>query len=625
MTKRVNKKTKQNRNQQLKNSKESFLSTYSFQISLLLVAILAIILYSNTFHAPFYYDDYDSILGNPRIRNLQNFAYIPNLFDGAHARFISSLSFALNFHFGGINVIGYHLTNIAIHLVNSILVMLIINSTFKTPVLEEKYTPSNRILIMTIAGLIFVSHPVQTQAITYIIQRMSSMSTMFYLLSMFFYINARLIFEDNRNNFKSVKIIIKLSILFVFLLITTVMGLWSKQTVATLPVMIFVYEIIFFRKKEKFNWKIIIPVFALFLVFLLLAIKFNILPAETDEISRTNYFITQISVIVTYLKILLVPISLNLDYEYQLTTTFLDIKTIGCFLLIIALIIVSLKLIRKQPLISFSILWYFIALSVESSFIPIRDLLVEHRLYLPMFGYALFISCVIFILNPKLRTIALYFLGLVLISYSVLTFQRNKLWNDPILIWTDTMEKSPHKIRPQFFRGFVYMHNKEIDNAIYDFQNVIAKDNKYYRAYDNLGIAYQEKHDYQTALKYHNDAIKIEPNSPYAYNNRASAYILLERYDEAIVDLNKAVEISRDYTDAFYNLGYVYFATKKYEESIKYFTTALELDPTDANIYNYLSYSYNELGNFNKAKEFVELMRSKGITPNHEVLEKLKL
>jgi protein O-mannosyl-transferase len=625
LTKKATKKNTKLKNHQLKNNnKKSFLASYSIPISIFLVAVFGILLYSNTFHAPFYYDDYDSILGNPKIKNLSNFFRIPSIMDGAHERFISSLSFALNFRWGNVDVTGYHIMNIGIHIVNSVLVMLIIFSLFKTPALKEKYSHSFQLIIIPIAGLIFVSHPVQIQAVTYIIQRMTSLSTMFYLFSVYLFIITRIFIENNRTILKRNNLLIKISVLSLLLLASAIMGLWSKQIVASLPVMLLVCEYIFFRPQAKFNWKIALPSIIVFVLIVALIIKLNLLPAETEDISRSNYFLTQLSVVINYLKVLILPLNLNLDYEYPLTTTFFDIKTILYLIVIIALFFLAFLLIRKQPLISFSIFWYFIALSVESTIIPIRDLMVEHRLYLPMFSYALLIANVAFLFKPFSRKILLFVILVMFFTNSILAYQRNELWNDPIALWTDTIEKSPHKIRPQFFRGFMFMHNNQIDNAITDFKDVVLRDSTYYRAYDNLGVAFQDKNDYQTAIKYHDKAIKFEPNSPYAYNNRASAYIFLGKYDEALNDLEKAIHISKDYADAYYNFGYIYFAKMQFQDAIKYFSIALELDPSSSEIYNYLAYSYSELGNTGRARDIINTMISKGITPNPGLLKKLK-
>lgn len=618
----IQKNIKHSHNRQLKDKKESFFSRFSFPLSSLLVIILGIILYYNTLNSPFYFDDYDSIVGDPLIKNLQNFAQFPNFIDAIHSRFVSSFTLALNFHFGVFDVIGYHLVNIFIHLINSLLVMLFVSLTFKTPKMINKYPPKEEAIYILISGLIFVTHPIQTQAVTYIIQRMTALATMFFIASIIFYIKARFIMKrQNPQKAKYIKTILYFSLaLFAFIL-----GLWSKQIVATLPIVIIVYEFLFLRKEESINWKkaaiIIIPL----IIVIAIGIIFIGLPSETAEITRKDYFLTEINVIVTYLKLAILPINLNLDYDYRIINSLFNFSTIFSLVIILLLLFYSARVYKKYPILSFSILWFFLTLSVESSIIPIHDVIVEHRVYLPLLGFSLFIVSILMLFPSKNNIMKFGLLGCYIIFLSALTYQRNILWNDPISMWSDVIEKSPNKVRPRFFRGYVYLQNKEYKSAILDLKTVIAMDKNYYRAYDNLGVAYQDLKDYKSALIYYNEAIRLKPTSSYAYNNRASVYIILGRYEEALKDLNTAVSITGNYTDAYYNLGYVYFMLKKYDIAIKHFEYALNLNPAYIDIYNYLSYSYNELGNFQKAKELVDLMRTKGITPNPRLLERLKM
>ncbi len=616
------KKNRKKNDQVLKSERKKDYSKLLYSLSFIAVSLLGILIYSNTFSVPFYFDDYDSVVRNPLIKNMQNFTTLPGILDVNH-RFISYLSFALNFHYGGLVVTGYHLINILIHLINTILVMFLTHLTLSTPLLKDKYDKSSKTLFVFMVGLVFIAHPIQTQTVTYIVQRMTLLATLFYLLSLCLYIMPKFVSTNvSINNIIRYGLIV---LLLALSLLTAIMGLWSKQIVVTLPLIIILYEVMFLRNREnKIYWKIIIGL-SLFLIVSIGLVLFKIgLPTEADSTPRNAYLFTQISVLVTYIKLLILPINLNFDYDFPLIYSLLDVKTIINLAILLAITFFAINFAKKYRLVSFSILWFFITISVESSIIPIRDVMVEQRLYLPMFGFSLLIISLVFSFIQKYRIPSLFLFSCLIICYSVLTYQRNSLWNNPISMWTDVLSKSPDKLRPNFYRGFAYLHNNEIDLAINDFKNVIAKYPKYYLAYDNLGLAYQEKKDYRTAIKYHDEAIEINPDNPIAYNNRALAFIFLGDYDKSINDLNKAVSLNYQYDDAFYNLGYVYFVTKKYENAIKYFSKALELNPSYTDIYNYFGYSYNELGDYKKAKEQVDIMRSKGITPNPRLLERLK-
>ncbi|HXW69470.1 MAG TPA: hypothetical protein VEJ88_07650, partial [Dissulfurispiraceae bacterium] len=178
------------------------LSPLTFYLSpffhVILIILAGLIVYSNTFHVSFQFDDYYQLIGNPVIRSLDNFFSSSVGYDYNPRRFIGYLSFALNYHFGGLDVTGYHIVNLAIHIANSILVYFLVLLTFRTPYFtsyDSRFTShisrplsDSRPLIAFFSALLFAVHPVQTQAVTYIVQRFASLAAMFYLMSVVFYI-----------------------------------------------------------------------------------------------------------------------------------------------------------------------------------------------------------------------------------------------------------------------------------------------------------------------------------------------------------------------------------------------------------------------------------------------------
>jgi hypothetical protein len=160
--------------------------------AILLILLAGGIAYANTFQVPFVMDDTYVIASNPVIQDLQNFFSDHTEGDLYPPRILGYLSFALNHHFGGLNVAGYHLVNLFIHLFTAVLAFYLTRLTFRTPRLRMSRLAPHANLVALLAGLLFVVHPVQTQAVTYIVQRMASMTTMFYLLSMALYVKSRL-------------------------------------------------------------------------------------------------------------------------------------------------------------------------------------------------------------------------------------------------------------------------------------------------------------------------------------------------------------------------------------------------------------------------------------------------
>ncbi len=222
-------------------------------IVLLFLSVLASLIYSNTFSAPFHFDDEQNIVTNPQIKNLSNFR------DVSSSRYVGLLSFALNYHFGQLDVFGYHLVNLLIHIINGFLVYTLVLLVFKTPLMRP---PSAALLepsawsitqppagIAFITALLFLVHPLQTQAVTYIVQRFTSLSTLFYLLSIVCYLKWRLAGPELRTRYAW----------YAGALLSTILAMKTKEISFTLPFMILWVEAIFFWPLTRKQWGALIP------------------------------------------------------------------------------------------------------------------------------------------------------------------------------------------------------------------------------------------------------------------------------------------------------------------------------------------------------------------------------
>src|SRR3989338_567242 len=220
-----------------------------FSISLILIISIAI--YFNTFSSPFVFDDISSIADNYKIRDLSNF------YDLSGTRYIGFLSFALNYKFGVLNVFGYHIVNIIIHIINGLLVYYLILLTFKTPVMERtttkiqdaRFKMQDSKIIALMVSLIFVSHPIQTQAVAYIVQRFTSLCTLFYLLSLVLYVKARLLYSkqyavgSRQSGFTSYYLLP--IIIYLVSLFSAILAMKTKEISWTLPFIVLLYEFMF--------------------------------------------------------------------------------------------------------------------------------------------------------------------------------------------------------------------------------------------------------------------------------------------------------------------------------------------------------------------------------------------
>jgi len=533
---------------------------YSFVVAIFLISIATLIIYSNTFTSPYHFDDIPNIVEDNKIRDISNFR------DTSGTRYIGDLTFALNYHFGGLNVFGYHLVNIALHILNGILVWWLVVLTLRIPMIEGFCLDAHiRGFIAMASSMIFVVHPVQTQAVTYIIQRFTSLATFFYLLSIVLFLRWRLSSRGGSRVF-----------FYLFSILSAVLAMKTKEISFTLPLVIFLYEYSFFRERWKISYDLI-PVLLTLLIIPLTRIGFDKphgdmfdalreVSQETENISRGDYLLTQFRVIVTYIRLLFLPVNQNLDYDYPI---YHSLFTPGVFLsflfllLIFCLAVYFIVRSRKDGnayllLSSFGILWFFITLSVESSLIPIKDVIFEHRLYLP--------------------GILVIVLIIMILPLSVATYHRNQVWKDEVALWTDVVKKSPEKAR----------------------------------GYDNLGVAYYQQGQINEAIKEYKTAIRLDPNSHDAHYDLAVAYNKQGRIDDAVEEFNTTLRLKPNIAEIHYNLGLVYSRHGRIDEAIKAYTEALRLKPDHAGIHHDLGFAYARQGRIDEAiEQYIAALRLK--------------
>jgi hypothetical protein len=376
-------------------------------IACFLVAAVTLIVYSNTFNASFHFDGPPQIVENYDLRSLKN---LPSIIIGH--RGVTMATFALNYAVGGLNVVGYHIVNTVIHIVNGILVYLLVFFTlniFQGSRGEVDGLWSKRIAIYS--SLLFVAHPIQTQAVTYIVQRMESLASLFYLLALLFFIKGARASTRTKRAF-----------LYGGVTVSYILGFYSKEIAITIPAVILLYDFYFISegriKGILSRW----PLYAILMFLLLLFIVKTLVPLggfgdvseasagfSVKAISPLEYLFTQFNVLVYYILLLIVPVNQNLDYDFPISKglfetplvregTILNIPIpppVVSLVILLAIVGFAIYLFARRGayntqcgrVVSFFILWFFIILSPTSSFIPILDVIFEHRLYLASVGF----------------------------------------------------------------------------------------------------------------------------------------------------------------------------------------------------------------------------------------------
>ncbi|MFH1021394.1 MAG: tetratricopeptide repeat protein [Pseudomonadota bacterium] len=574
--------------------------------AILLILVAGTLVYANSFRVPFMFSDIQSIPENQVIRNLENFYANSAGYDFNSRRVVGYLTLALNYHFGGLEVAGYHLFNLAIHLFSALLVYVLMLLSFRTPHLRESRLAPRAGLTALLAALVFVVHPVQTMAVTFVVQRLTSLTTLFYLLAMVLYIAARLKTEGERfrtGEWKTPVLLIGASV------ISAVLAMKTKEIAFTLPLAIALYELYFFQGEWKRRFLSLLPLLlTLPIVPLSIIWSPDAMVAQgrvQTEMARLDYLFTQFRVIVTYLRLLVFPVNQNLDYDYPVYTSFLTPPVFISFLFLTSLFALAVYLyfrsgrpqssaLSRQPavspfdpslrLISFGILWFFLALSVESSLIPIVDVIFEYRLYLPSVG-AIIAAAVAFgllldrVRNQNLVKALMIGAAVVLLIFGAATWKRNIVWQSHLNMWQDVAAKSPNKARPQVNLGAALGGQGRMAEAVAALSTAVRLEPDNPDPYVNLGAALASQGRLAEAIPVLSRAVALEPANADAGNNLGLALILAGRQDEAIPILAEAVRLDPDFERAWYNLGHAYFLAGRNSEAIGALKRALDIFP----------------------------------------------
>lgn len=509
------------------------------------IAALAAVIYSPAMQAPFYLDDADSITGNAAIRDLADWGAIWNFWP---PRFLTNLSFALNVRLNGADVFGFHVFNVAVHILCGVLVYKLLFLTLEILQSGRREKGARPDTLAFLGTLLFIAHPLQTQGVTYIVQRAASMAACFYLAALYFFIRWRL------SGLRS---------WLVAALLAAVSAAFTKEIFITLPFMALLYAFYFLPKNSGKKWgtaaffavPLVMPLCVLLSRFDLSRIGRGFDPESS--VTPVRYFLTQFPVIVTYLRLLFFPLRQNVDYEFPLAFSFWEPRVLGSFFLLAAIAALAVWLFHRQRMILFGIAFFFLALFPESSFLPVADVIFEHRLYLPMVGFVFVAVGVadIFFGRRKKETIAVF--STILLLFSFLTVRRNALWSDPVALWTDTIRQSPTKTRPYSLRGLAHKDAGNWEGAIADWSKAVELNPKDYRGFSNRGAVYQEHGKWDEALADYNEAIRLHPDFAQAYNNRGAIRLARGDWEGAVADLSKSLEI-RPSPSVYYNRSLAY-------------------------------------------------------------------
>lgn len=504
-------------------------------VAVLSILFIGLLIYSNSFTGSFCSDDYNVILNNPAVENLKD---IPGIWRSFNTRFLVGVSFAFNYWLGEYDVLGYHIFNLVFHLLASVCVYYFVLLTFETPALKESNLKRYQGFISFFSALIFLTHPIQTQGVSYITQRAVAMAAVFYLSTFILYIKARLE---------------KRPLLFFLAFLMMVGGMLTKETALTIPFVLAVYEFSFFGNLKtdfKKRLKILLPFLAGVVIFFLifsqdrdnstLQLKGQILSGSFDG----RYLLTEINVLRTYLRLIFLPIHQHHEYKYPLSQSLFEWPTVLSFVLIAAIIGFAISQYKQSRLISFSIFWFFMTMALEvihPCFVK-KGLIYEHWLYVAVAGFAVFLPTVLIIYVRSERK-AKAILASVVIVFSIFTFERNKVWQNEFTLWQDNIQKSPNNPTGYFALGVAYGKAGDFVQERLLYEKALSLDSDYYEAYNNLAVVYLKHNQLDKTVEYCQKALAVKPNYPEPLATLGAVYYLNGQNTEAKDYLQRAVTL----------------------------------------------------------------------------------
>jgi tetratricopeptide (TPR) repeat protein len=574
-------------------------------LSLLLLGLIA---YENSFFASFYLDDLRHIVQNEAIVDPTN---IGAIFSYGKESFLPFLTLAINYEIGKLNPLTYHIFNFFIHYIAAIFLYLLCLETWNTPAIQDGSSKFSKQLAAFLAAGIFLLHPLQTEAVTYVIQRTESMAGMFYLATLYFYVRARL--EGKRNFARGY---------FLLAGVAALGASFSKATSVTLPAMIVVYEFFLFNTSMRkiFRKKMVL----LFVVPVAIILFFKLAPLIRKDFlydprighTRKQYFLTQLSVLLTYIRLYFWPVNQNIDWDYPLASQFLTLRTISSFLLLAAIIVLALLAYKRYRLVSLGIVAFFITLAPTSSIIPLHDVIFEHRMYLAVAFLTMgFVQLLIWGLE-KVKKLSLrgHYLALatlmvaLLLGLTTITHARNEVWIGSLSLWKDAVEKSPKKARPHNNYGSALyrlgMTMTETAKREFEIANKISPE--WEVPWHNLALAYFEEGDYQRAIEFDLEAIKIKQNFKPALYQLGRSYKELEQWDEAQVYFERLIALNRgfNYLSAYGDLLALYEETGLHDRALKLAEKMTRLPDSFPLVDFHRGVAFYKLNNFTRAKYY---------------------
>ncbi len=531
--------------------------------------------YFNSLSAAFVLDDVKRIVHEERIRSLT-----PVWQHLTHRRPVVSFSLAVNYAWGGLEVAGYHAFNLGAHLLAALFLMGVVRRTL----LRGGHQASRALAAAFAVALLWVVHPLTTQSVTYVIQRGEALMALFLLITLYCVIRG----ADSPHARRW----------YVAAVLACALGMGSKAVMVVAPVVVLLYDRTFltstFSHALRRRWGLYAGLAATWLILAACGVVRGVFfPPEDahasvgfgyEGVSPLDYALSQPDVILYYLRLVVWPVGLCLDYGWPVADSFGRIvPPLAAVAVLLALTIWGLW--RRHGL-GFAGAAFFLILAPTSSFIPIKDLAFEHRMYLPLaavivvvvFGVRWLLAALIKSATGSRRAVSVGALLAAVCLLGYRTVDRNKAYASEVTMWQDVAARRPSSPRAHVGLGTALASEGRHQEAVDCYRRALALDEKNHQAQANLGTALAKLEQYDEAIAVYRRLLEIEPTSHAAQSNLARTLARLERYDEALIEYRKALDLEPTAV-LHHSLGLTLEQMGRRDDAIAQFREALKLDP----------------------------------------------
>jgi tetratricopeptide (TPR) repeat protein len=573
--------------------------------SAIAIVIVAVgLAYANSFHGPFIFDDVASIVNNRSVRHLASWQVLTAPPDAitVSGRPMVNLSLAINYAIGGLAVEGYHVVNLLLHFLVALTLFGLLRRTLLLPSLAARFASSATGLALTVA-LLWALHPLQTESVTYVVQRAESIVALFYLLML--YCLARAAGSTRARLWHGLAIA------------SCALGMASKEVMVSAPLLAVAYHRIFLASswdETRRRWKTWVALSATWVLLIAVYLTSRNRGGSAGfglGMSPWEYLRTQFGCIIDYLRLVFWPHPLVLDYGYPVANRAAEIVPYALAVLLLAAL--TMVALWRWPRLGFLGLGFFAVLAPSSSIIPlVGQTKAEHRMYLPLAAVVILLVLAGHAAMARLRLVraASALVAVLAVALAWGTFRRNQDYQNEIVLWNIAIANCPLNDRAYHSRGSALATKGDYATALPDFDKAIALNPRFVKAYSGRGIALAGLGRYEEAIRDHTWAIRLKPDSADGYNSRGSAFGNLGRLDDAIKDFDKAISLDPYFDEAYYNRGTAYESKGELDAAIKEYDKAIALWPEYALAYLSRGMIRDRLGQYDLAiKDYDQAIR----------------